>query len=114
MKYELIHDTIARQVFEKASTEARTRRKIEKQIKERHEAYKDREARLTQDDIDYFTPYLDQVNISEEEAAFIKKGRIALKKARQRNRMIIAGIVTLLSSCYPRKLYIAIPECRDR
>ena len=66
MKYELTHDTIAKQIFDKASTEARTRRKIEKYIHERYEAYNQRGARLTQDDIDYIQPYLAQVNISKK------------------------------------------------
>ena len=52
MDYELIHDTIAKQVFEKASTEARNRRKAEKYIPKRYEAYQQRGAKLTQDDID--------------------------------------------------------------
>lgn len=86
MKYELIHDTIARQVFEKASTEARTRRKVERFIRERYEANQLRGAKLTQDDIDYINPYLAQVNITAEEAAFVEKGRKALLAGRRRRR----------------------------
>ena len=98
MKYELIHDTIARQISEKASTEARTRRKIEKQISERYGAYQERGAKLTQYDIEYFTPYLNQVNITAAEAAFIENEQRALKQARQRVRVgVIAAIGVLIA-----------------
>ncbi len=95
MKYELIHDTIARQVFENASTEARTRRKVERFIREWYEANQLRGAKLTQDDIDYINPYLAQVNITAEEAAFVEKGRKALQAGRRR-RMLMAGAIAVL------------------
>ena len=42
LHYELSHDSIARQVFEKASTEARKRRKVERFVQERYAAYRER------------------------------------------------------------------------
>ena len=80
MGYELTHDTLAKQIFRKASTEAQTRRKIEKYIKERHQAHQERGARLTQDDLDYITPYLNQVNISPREEAFVASERKDLRQ----------------------------------
>jgi hypothetical protein len=97
MKYEIIHDTIALQVFEKASIEARTRRKVEKYIAERYEAYQQRGAQLDQDDLDYISPYLDQVNISPEESAFIRKGAAALQKAKRRRQALILGVIAILA-----------------
>ena len=49
MKYELIHDTITKQIFDIASLEARTRRKVEKYITERYEGHQLRNAKPTQD-----------------------------------------------------------------
>lgn len=96
MGYELIHDTIAKQVYAKASTEARTRRKIEKFIAERHQAYLERNAALSQEDLDYITPYLKQVNISREQEAFLKESRKNLQRAaRNRRNTIIAAIAVL-------------------
>ncbi|MEL7531680.1 MAG: hypothetical protein AAFN10_10250 [Bacteroidota bacterium] len=97
MQYELSHDTIARQVFDKASVEARTRRKVEKYIRERHEAFELRGAKLTQDDIDYISPYLEQVNIDAEIARFIEDGRSALIKKRIRANYLkgFLGIVAI-------------------
>lgn len=96
MGYELIHDTIAKQVYAKASTEARTRRKIEKFIAERHQAYLERGASISQEDLDYILPYRNQVNISDEEKAFVKKSQQDLRKAARNKRRIIIGIIGLL------------------
>ncbi|MEL6671898.1 MAG: SUMF1/EgtB/PvdO family nonheme iron enzyme [Bacteroidota bacterium] len=97
MKYEIIHDTIARQVFEKSSTEARTRRKVEKYIRERYEAFSHRNAQLTQDDVDYINPYLSQVSISQEETAFIRQGKKALLAARRRRQLLALSIGIILA-----------------
>ena len=63
MKYEIIHDVIARQVSEKISSEARLRREIERDIRKAHQAYQTRGSQLSQEDYDYFRPYLDLVRI---------------------------------------------------
>jgi hypothetical protein len=44
MRYEFIHDSIAKQAFYKAGAEACTRRKVEKYIRERYEACRERAA----------------------------------------------------------------------
>ena len=107
MRLEIIHDTIAKQVFEKASTEARTRRKIEKHIREAYEAFDERGAKLTQDDLDYIQPYLAQVDISEEESAFIQNGRKTLLAARRRKRFMVFLIVLILAVATAVSLWFA-------
>ncbi|WP_367388965.1 hypothetical protein [Lewinella sp. LCG006] len=97
MKYELSHDTIARQVFEKASIEARTRRKVERFVRERHEAWQQRGARLTQDDLDYIGPYLGQINLTKEEDQFIVMGRKELVRQGRRRRLLITSIIAILA-----------------
>ena len=100
MAYELIHDTIAKQIFSKASTEAQTRRKIEKYIRERFQSNQERGAKLSQDDLDYVTPYLGQVNISGEEVLFINNSRKELMQARQRRQLITAIAIIVLLAFY--------------
>ena len=113
MEYELIHDTIAKQVFEKASTEARSRRKVEKYIRERYEAYKQRGAKLTQDDVDFISPYLAQVNILKEEEQFIDDGKRALKAAKRKRQMIAVAIGLLLVAGAGISAYYAIENLRN-
>lgn len=97
MRYEFIHDTIAKQVFYKAGAEARTRRKVEKYIREHYEAFKERGAELTDDDIDYIKPYLELVNVGAEEAAFVRQGEARLRRKRRRRQLLTAGIIAFLS-----------------
>ncbi|PSR14689.1 MAG: hypothetical protein DA408_07760 [Bacteroidetes bacterium] len=94
MHYELSHDSIARQVYQKASTEARARRKVERFISERFQAYQERQAPLTQDDVDYVWPYLNVVNSKPEELAFIQEGKRKLLRSR-RVRMLVLAATTL-------------------
>lgn len=96
MFFELSHDTIARQVYDKASTEARTRRKVERFIRERYEAYRERGAKLTQDDVDFVTPYLTQVNIDDAERDFVEYARRALRRKRRGLRLLIGLVLIVL------------------
>lgn len=96
MRYEFIHDSIAKQVFYKAGAEARTRRKVEKYIREHYEAFEERGAELNDDDIDYIKPYLGLVNISPEQAQFVRQGERKLQRKRLRRRILTAGIIAVL------------------
>ena len=96
MRYEFIHDSIAKQVFTKAGAEAQTRRKVEKYIREHYDAYRERGAELTDDDIDYIKPYLALVNIGPEEARFVREGERKLQRKRMRRRALTAGIIAIL------------------
>jgi len=97
MPYELAHDTIARQVYEKASTEARTRRKVERYVNERYAAHQERGASLTQDDIDFVWPYLEQINSPEKEIDFLKKGKNKLLRLRRIQLVIWVGITAVFA-----------------
>ncbi|MDX1477255.1 MAG: hypothetical protein R3301_06085 [Saprospiraceae bacterium] len=101
MQYELTHDSIARQVYDKAEGAARMRRKIEREIKEAYQAYLERGTRVPKEDLDYFEPYLTSVNISPEEAQFLKDARRKIRRARNRviaflltTGVILAGLAT--------------------
>lgn len=51
---------------------------------------------MTRDDLDFISPYLNQVNISEKERSFIVKGRKALKAAQRRIQLIVATVILVL------------------
>ncbi|MEM6347930.1 MAG: SUMF1/EgtB/PvdO family nonheme iron enzyme [Bacteroidota bacterium] len=97
LNYELAHDSIARQVFDKASVESRTRRKMERFIRERHQAFLDRGVGLTTDDLDYIKPFLGQVNISREIESFIRQEQKSLLRQKQKRRLLVAGVIVALS-----------------
>lgn len=96
MRFELSHDIVARQVFEKASAEAQARRKIEKYIHDRHAMYRERGALLTQDDLDYVRPYLEAIQPDAAELAFIQASERAVRQKRNRVRLTVAGVMAIL------------------
>ncbi len=87
MRYELSHDSIARQVIEKASDEMHLRRKLQKYIEDRHEAFLERGAQLSKDDWIYISPHLQKVSLSAATERFLLEGRRALIR-RARNKRI--------------------------
>ena len=97
-RFELSHDTIARQVFDKASAEAQTRRKIEKYIRDRHAMFRERGSLLTRDDLDYIHPYLDSIHATSDERAFIAESKRAVRRKRNRQRVLIVSIIAVLAA----------------
>ncbi len=97
-RFELSHDTIARQVFDKASAEAQTRRKIEKYIRDRFAMYRERGSLLTRDDLDYIHPYLEAIRADREERAFIAESERAFRRKRNRLRVTVVGIIAVLAA----------------
>ena len=100
MRYELIHDSIAKQVFEKASTDARARRKIEKDILEAHEAFKSRGARLTKEDVDYYEPYLGIINVTPQQHDFILHAKDQMRIKRNYIRVIIVVVIFVVIALF--------------
>ena len=98
MKYELSHDSIAKQLFEKASSGTRERRKIKREIKEAYIAYIQREAKLTQEDVSYFKPYLNKVNITAEEKMFVEYAERRISRRRKQIIGIISFVILALAS----------------
>lgn len=104
MPYEIIHDTIARLVYEKSSAEDRTRRKIEREIRERYVAYQERGSLMSQEDLDYLLPWWDKVNITDDEYGFLamnmdtlrSKAEARAKRTRRNRRFAIVAIAILL------------------
>ncbi|NND08977.1 MAG: hypothetical protein HKN87_21605 [Saprospiraceae bacterium] len=82
MRYELTHDSIAKQIYDKASGEVLQRRKIERAIKEAHLDFQERGASLTQENADHYKSFLNQVNITDDEEAFVVDASKTLRRAR--------------------------------
>jgi len=98
MRFELSHDTIARQVFDKASGEAQARRKIEKYIRDRYAMFRERGSLLTRDDLDYIRPHLAAIDPAGEERTFIDTCERAFRQKRSRLRATVAGVIAILAA----------------
>lgn len=79
MKFELSHDTLARVIYDRSSTEDKMRLKILGFIRGRHQYYLDNKNLLTKEDLAYIRPYLAKLELSPDEDNFIKRSRQAVK-----------------------------------
>src|SRR4029079_9751403 len=97
MRYELSHDALARLVFDKASADAQTRRKIEKYIRDRFAMYRERGALLTRDDLDYIRPHLAAIQPTADEQGFIDASEHAFRRKRNQLRATVTGVIAVLT-----------------
>ncbi len=97
IKYELSHDTIARQVYEKSSAETKARRKVQLLIERACQRYQERGILLTQEDLDELKPHEHNISFATEEQAFIQKSKIELQRQARRRRQLTIGIILVLT-----------------
>ena len=115
MKYELNHDAVAKQIFEKASGEMKARRKVEQFVKDNYERYLSRQVLMTQEQLEEIRPLREALNLSAGEKEFIEKCENALKAARRRQIILISSIIialTLLASMAAYQWYKAAQQQR--
>ncbi|MGB0983215.1 MAG: eIF2A-related protein [Saprospiraceae bacterium] len=95
MKYELSHDILAKKVYEKSSQEDKMLRKIETFIRERHDYFLAQGVMLVKEDLAYVSPYLKQVNISNEQRKFIAKSAKKVKRNEGKQLIRTLSLVVL-------------------
>ncbi len=115
MKYELNHDAVAKQIFEKAGGDMKARRKVEQFVKDNYERYLSRQVLMTQEQLEEIRPLREALNLSTGEKEFIEKCENALKAAQRRRIIIISSIIialTLLASLAAWQWYKAAKQQR--
>ncbi|MEN0004873.1 MAG: WD40 repeat domain-containing protein [Bacteroidota bacterium] len=100
MKYELSHDSIAKQIFEKASFDAKARRKADAFLDRAFVRYQEKKVLLTEADLEELRPFWDELNISEEEALFIHRSRRHLRRKRRRNWILALSAIVVLTIAF--------------
>ena len=113
IRYELSHDAIARLVFDQASAEAQTRRKIEKYVRDRLAMHRERGPLLTQDDLDYIHPHLGAIHADDEERAFIRESTRAVQRTRNRRRLLVTGVIAVLAVSSGVSAVLAVKATRS-
>ncbi len=97
MKYELNHDAVAKQIFEKASGDMKARRKVEQFVKDNYERYLSRQVLMTQEQLEEIRPLREALNLSAGEKDFIEKCENALKAAQKRRIAIVLSVMAILT-----------------
>lgn len=89
MKVEIIHDTLAKRVYNLIDSEDRMWLKIEQFIHNRYQYFLDSGALIANQDLNYIRPYLDQVHISKEEREFIYLSQKKAEKNSFKRKLVI-------------------------
>lgn len=98
MRYELAHDSLARQVLDRVSAEAKARRQAELLVARAYDRYVERQVLLTLEDLDEIRPHEKSINFSPEEQTFIQQSKNALARAAKRKRQLVIAVISLLSA----------------
>ena len=92
MKIEISHDTLAKTVYDKASTEDRMRLMVGNLLKAKHQLFDEEQVYLNSDELKSIAPFERQLDLTEEE-----KGFLSTSKMRARANLIWGGIVFVLT-----------------
>lgn len=102
MKFELSHDTIARAIYERASTEDKLRLKILGFIRSRYQFYLDNKNLLTKEDLSYIDQgsrkHLHRLDLRPEERAFVDKSRKAVANKIFWKNFLVGSIIIILAA----------------
>ncbi|MEM9545025.1 MAG: AAA family ATPase [Bacteroidota bacterium] len=96
-QYEFTHDSLAIKTFEKLDAKERSLFEIESLIAQQYNSYSNRGILLDKDNLIYISPYLEDLNLSGEQKAFIQKSKKEISKKRKRNIAAIIGVIAALS-----------------
>lgn len=95
MKVEIAHDILAKSVYQRASQGERLRLRIQGFIKQRYEYYKWKGALLTVEDLRYIEPFIEDLEISQGQKAFINESEQYLLNKQRRRQIMRILYVTL-------------------
>ena len=96
MKFEISHDSLAKQIFEKASVDAKNRRKIKAMVERGLERYRQRKVFLTVDDLSEIRHNFHAINFTEEEEDLIRISTRALARKEKRGCLIVTAVILTL------------------
>lgn len=92
MKIEISHDTLAKTVYDKASTEDRMRLMVGNLFKAKYELFKEKHVFLTADELKSIAPFERHLDLSSDEKSFLTSSKI-----RAQSNFIAGGVVFVLT-----------------
>lgn len=80
MKIELAHDSIARKVYERASTNDRMRLRVQNLVRVKHQLFETDHTYLTRDEVRFIRPFENQLQLSQSERTFLLRSKFIARK----------------------------------
>jgi WD40 repeat protein/type II secretory pathway pseudopilin PulG len=96
-QFELSHDSIAKQIGEKASVDAKNRRKVETLLQQAMDLYAKRGTLLSKDQLDEIRPFEDILRLNAAEAEFIQKSKNAIRLRKLLRTILVVSIMAILA-----------------
>jgi hypothetical protein len=92
LKIEISHDTLAKTVYDKASTEDRMRLMVDNLLKAKYQLFDEEQVYLNSDELKSIAPFEQQLDLTEDE-----KGFLSSSKMRARSKLIFGVIIFVLT-----------------
>jgi len=92
LKIEISHDTLAKTVYDKASTEDRMRLMVGNLLKAKYQLFKEKHVYLTSDELKSIAPFERQLDLTTDEKSFLTSSKI-----RAQSKFIGGGIIFVLT-----------------
>lgn len=93
--YEFSHDSLAKRVFDRLSNKEKTLLEIKQFINQEYTNYKTRNALLSKEDLNYVSPYLKEIEVSNEQKILLEKSR---KELNRKKRIFIITTILIIST----------------
>lgn len=95
---EFTHDSLAIRTFEKLDARERTLFDIQSLIEQQLHAYNNKGILLSRDNLNYISPYIEDLTLNQTQQKFILKSRRALTKKRKWQIVSTVSIIVILSA----------------
>jgi septal ring factor EnvC (AmiA/AmiB activator) len=92
LKIEISHDTLAKTVYDKASTEDRMRLMVGNLLKAKYQLFKEKHVFLTADELKSIAPFERHLDLNSDEKSFLTSSKI-----RAQSKFIAGGIIFVLT-----------------
>ncbi len=96
MKIEISHDTLAKAVFDRASSDDRMRLRVASLIKAKYELNKERNTFLSGDELKFIAPFENRIILSDGEKRFVGRSKFYAKRQMFALGVIIVNVVIIL------------------
>jgi|GEM_PF-1770018 len=115
MRVELIHDTLAKKIYEKASPNDKMTAKVSQFVHKRYAHYLETDALLEQKDLDYIAPYLDKITLEEGEEDFLEFSRNSIHRKRYLMNLmtLLVGTILFLAGIQAVFKYVELEKRRQ-
>lgn len=112
-RLKLSNSLLSKLIHSKVQAETANQQKIEAFIANRYEYFLEKGQLLSEQDLNYITPFMQDVVLKPEQQKFIEQSRLAITRQKRRSSMTIAIVIALLSVLSAAAVFFAVDSSRQ-